>query len=253
MKKVLKTGLIMLISIIAFYVFSACKEETPMSVTINADQLEIRGKTSCVVHPDTAEIVITRDSLPIDEKNEMYRMRTSIRLILDSLFTTDSLEDTLKLQFTNAEGNALAVLVPSDSTITDSLIVYLKKETGKAIDIAFEGQMDRSSLLQLQKGAKVAFTGFSFPFADPKITAKLDKLGRAVGTLKELYRDLKKSQNSHDAFGNMFAAMFFVKGLENVNAMDREAANMKNRMTPLQLAKYELYHQELQVLNNNSR
>lgn len=249
MKKVLRTGLVMLISIIAFYVFSACKEDTPMSVTINADQLEIQGQTAHVVHADTTAIVITRDSLPVDEKNEMYRVQTSIRLILDSLFITDSLEDTLKLQFTNAEGNALAVLVPSDSTITDSLIVYLKKETGKTIDIAFEGQMDRSTLLQLKKGAKIAFTGFSFPFADPKITAKLDKFGKAVGTLKELYRDLKKSQNSHDAFGNMFAAMFFVKGLENVNTMDREVANMKSRMTPVQLAKYELYHQELELLN----
>ena len=106
--------------------------------------------------------------------------------------------------------------------------------------------------MQLKKGAKIDFTGFSFPFADPKITAKLDKLGRAVGTLKELYRDLKKSQNSHDAFGNMFAAMFFVKGLENVNAMDREVANMKSRMTPVQLAKYELYHQELELLNRKN-
>lgn len=239
----------MLISIIAFYVFSACKEESPMLVTINADQLEIQGRTAHVVHADTTAIVITRDSLPIDEKNEMYRVRTSVRLILDSLFITDSLEDTLRLQFANTEGSALAILVPSDSTITDSLIVYLKKETGKTIDIAFEGQMDRISLLQLQKGAKVTFTGFSFPFANPKVTAKLDRFGKAVGTLQEMYRDLKASQSSHNAFGDMFAAMFFVEGMKNVNAMDREVANMKGQMTPMQLAKYEVYHQELQMLN----
>lgn len=242
----------MLIGIMTCCVYTGCKEDAPMSVTINADQLEIKGTTAHVIHADTTGIVITRDSLPVDEKNEdLYHVSTTVRLILDSLFITDCAEDSLKLQFTNAEGRKLATLVPSDSTIVDSLIVYLKKEVGKGINVAFEGEMNEDALLQLKKEPKIAFTGFSFPFADPKVTAKLDKLGGAVSTLKELYRDLQKSsQSGYNSFNNMFAALFFVKGLEKTNALDKEIAGTKNRMTPVQFAKYELYHQELLILNS---
>lgn len=255
MNKLLKKGGIVLLGIIVSCVFVGCKEEAPMSVIINAGQLEIKGTTAHVIHADTTGIVITRDSLPVDEKHEeLYHVKTIIQLVLDSLFITDCLEDSLKLQFTNAEGKELATLVPSDSTIVDSLIVYLKKEVGKGINIVFEGEMNRDVLLQLKKEPKIAFTGFSFPFADPKVTANVDKLGRAVGTLKEMYRDLKNSsQGGYNAFNNMFAAMIFVKGLENINALDKEIAGLKSQMTPIQLAKYESYHQELQMLNDKSK
>lgn len=246
--------MISLLYIMVSCVFTGCKEETPMSVSINADRLEISGKTVHVVHADTTSILIVRDSLPISEKEEVYRVNTSVRLILDSLFLTDCIEDTLRLTFTNAEGKELAKLVPSDSTIVDSMIVYLKKEVGKGINILFEGEMNRDVLLQLKKEPKIAFTGFSFPFADPKVTAKVDKLRRAVSTLKEMYRDLKNSsQGGYNAFNNMFAAMIFVKGLENINALDKEVAGLKSQMTPVQLAKYELYHQELQILNDKNK
>lgn len=256
MNKLLKKGLRILLYIMASCVFVGCKEEVPMSVIINADQLEIKGTTAHVIHADTAGIVITRDSLPVDEKHEdLYHVSTTVRLILDSLFLTDCIEDTLRLTFTNAEGKELATFVPSDSTIVDSLIVYLKKEVGKTIDIAFEGDMDREALLQLRLAPKISFTGFSFPFADPKVTAKIDKLGEFISTLKEMYRDLKKSSKGgySNAFNNMFEAFFFMKGLENTNKLDKEVAGLKSRMTPVQLAKYELYHQELQMLNSQSK
>jgi len=247
--------MIPLLYIMVSCVFTGCKEKTPMSVSINADQLEICGKTVRVVHADTTSILVVRDSMPISEKDEVYRVSTSVRLILDSLFLTDCIEDTLRLTFTNAEGKELATFVPSDSTIVDSLIVYLKKEVGKTIDIAFEGDMDREALLQLRLAPKISFTGFSFPFADPKVTAKIDKLGEFIKTLKEMYRDLKKSSKGgySNAFNNMFEALFFMKGLENTNKLDKEVAGLKSRMTPVQLAKYELYHQELQMLNSQSK
>ena len=45
------------------FLMVACEKEVPMSVSMDASQLEISGKTASVVHPDTAAILFLRDSV----------------------------------------------------------------------------------------------------------------------------------------------------------------------------------------------
>jgi len=230
--------------------FAACVKEIPTEVRIGAEQLNIEGKTAGVVHADTADIVLMRDSIA-DEETGLYTVRTYVTLVLDSVYPTDQVEDTLRLQFASADGKALGTLLPTDSLINDSLIAYLQKGVGMARIVDFEGQMSGKDILALQENPQLSFKGFSFVFADPSITKDLNEYEALLKGLKEFLKEAgdyqKSATNSINAgFGGFIYAMVIGKVLDKAEVLDRRLTAKKDRMSPLQLVRFESYRKEMQ-------
>ena len=231
----------------------ACSKEVPMEVRIDSGQLDIEGKTAHVIHADTTSIVLVRDSIA-EENNGLYTVRTSLTLVLDSIYPTDQMEDTLRLQFMASDGQILATFLPTDSLITDSLIVFLNEGIVKLITIDFGGKMDGNSILKLQDGARASFTGFSFLFANPKVTKMLDQYEKYLKAIREvcqeagLYR--KSAENSINAgFGGFIYLMVIGQAIQKTETLDKQIFAMKEQMTPLQTVRYDIYHKELLSYN----
>lgn len=234
----------------------ACTEEVPMTFILGSNQLTVEGKSSGLVHPDTTSIFLGRDSVADEKHDTLYTIHTSIDLILDSLYTTDQMEGIPQLELRNGEGKTVATLNPVDSLLRDSLVVFLNKKPGSLKRIAFEGQIGRTALMQLRENPSIAFTGFTFCFADPKITEQLNLYSKYLQAIRDvlkeagLYKD--SARNSINAgFGGLIYAMIIGQALAKTEELDKQIRAKKDKMSPLQLARYEVYHKELKSYNMN--
>ena len=214
-----------------------------METRINASKLDIDGKTAHVVHADTADIVLLRDSLA-DESSGLFTVHTSLTLVLDSIYPTDQMEDSLALRLQTADGELLVTLMPTDSQIADSLVAYLQKGIGSMKEIAFEGLMDGESILKLQNGAKASFTGFSFLFADPEISKQIDDLRKGLNTLADICKEAQQA-SSRDMFSGFIYAAIIGEAVKQLDSIDKKLQKVKSQMTPHQLLRFEACHQEL--------
>ena len=238
-----------LVCILAF-LFAACTEDVPMSVNIDAGQFELGGKTANVVHSVTDSIVFVRDSVADEKHDTLYNIRTSITLVLDSVYYTDQLEEKLELQICSDSGNLLSTLTPADSLIEDSLIVYLQKKQGQSFEIAFEGEIGRKALLKMKDGAKVSLNGFSFVYADPKITKKLSLYEEYIKGMRKWSKDAQQYQrsvtNGINALGGGFIYMLVIRrAMDESYKLDAQLAKQKDKMTAKQLECYQACHKEL--------
>lgn len=239
----MKTKLLLVFCIIAI-LMTACRKEVPMEVQISTEQLTIEGKTAHVIHADTTNIVLHRDS-SAKENSEFYTIHTSITLVLDSIYPTDKMEDSLTLKLQSADGQILATLLPIDSLLVESLIDYLQTEVGRTKEMVFEGEMDGMSILKLQEGAKVSLSGFSFLFADPTISKELDEYRKALDSLKQITMEAQQA-TSQDPLSGLFYAIAIGQVVKQINGFDKKLQQKKSKMTPYQLTRYDLYHGELQ-------
>lgn len=228
---------------IAVVLMAACNKEIPMEVSIDATQLGIEGETANMVHADTTAIILVRDSIA-DENSGLYEVRTNVTLILDSIYFTDQMLDTLELKLQSADGELLGKLQPVDSLLADSLMLFLRKATGNAKTINFKGQMDDKSILKLQDGGKLSFTGFSFLFADPQISKKLDEYRKHLNGFLQLGKEAQQGA-SRDPFSGFFYAMALGQVLQKAEAIDKQLQKNQDRMTPLQRKRYDAYHKEM--------
>lgn len=234
------------------FLMIACEKKVPMSVSMNAELLEINGKTACVVHKDTANIVFLRDSV-MDEKADSFTLRTTLTLLLDSVFPTDQMDADLMLSLVSPEGMELATLYPVDSLLKDSLIQFLQKQPGEKMSIDFKGLVGRSQLIQMAEGVKACLKGFSFLYADPTATKLLNEYRKALDGMINLAREAKQN-TSRDAFSAFVYAMAFPQLIDQIEKkIDNKLLGMKDKMSPLQLECYEMYHRELKTYEYQGR
>lgn len=232
-----------LLMAIAFLAMASCSREIPRAVRIDATQLNIQGKTAYVVHADTTAIVLERDSV-VNEESGLYDVRTSLTLVLDSTYSTDQLLDTLTLKLQSADGEQLGMLQPADSLIADSLIAFLGKTAGKTKVVAFKGQMAGESILKLQEGGTLSFDGFSFLFADPQASKKLDEYRKHLDALLQIGKEAQQNA-SRDPFSGFAYAIALGQVLQKTETIDKQLLKMPTRMTPLQRERYNAYHKEM--------
>ena len=224
----------------AAILMAACKE-VPKEVRISAEQIEIEGKTAHVIHADTASILLVRDSLP-NKDNELYTVRTALTLLLDSIFYTDQMEDSLTLKLFSTEGQELVALIPTDSLMADTLITYLQSRIGNRIAINFEGKMSRESIFKLQKGGKTTLAGFSFIYADPKITKQVNKYHELVQNISIMVEEGRRNPERMKSMQGFIMLMALQEGFNRVEAMNSKLLRLKDRMSLAQYAKFKEAH-----------
>lgn len=234
-------------------VMTSCKEEmVPTSVSMSADQLEITGKTASSVRKDTAAIVFMRDTVA-DEKADSFMLRTTLTLLLDSVFPTDKMDGSVALTLTTQDGAEQTTLHPVDSVLADSLIQFLQKKPGESIDIVFEGLVERSQLMKMAAGVKAVMDGFSFIYADPKANYLLNEYRKGLDALNDLAREAKQT-SARDPFSSIFYVMAVAQVVDQIEKkIDRKLVAMKDKMSPTQLDRYNAYHSEWLVWNNQQK
>lgn len=209
-------------------------EIIPMTVTVNASRIEMEGTCVGIVHADTAKILLIRDSVSDEKVNSIYNIYTKLTLFLDSTFMADAMEDTLSLQLLAADGRCLAQLAPVDSLLADSLIAFLKQETGKSIVIDFAGQTGKDIFLQLSDAAIATLSGFSFheldpeSLADPQITKLLDEYQKWVEYVR---------QGVADGFG-IIPQSYVHYGLPEAYDTYKKLKTKESLMTPKQKERF---------------
>ena len=165
----------------------ACKgntEHVPTQVEIRS-QMDIVGNQATLVRPDSVSIVVIRDSVPNEETDTIYKLKTSITLILDSTFMADKMEDNLQLHICDI------IFEPIDGSYKDNLITFMKSGKGSTVDIDLVGKAERNKFLQLSNESSVLLKGFSFrkidpeAMADPKITKMLDSYAKWLRIMKK--------------------------------------------------------------------
>ena len=227
----------------AFGLFAAsCTEETPMTVAIDASQLQIEGNCASKIHADTAKIVFQRDSLPIAGRDTVYVMHTVVTLLLDSTYFTDQMDTVPDLRLMFSDGTPVTTLQPTDSLLRNTLINFVTSTPGVFTTIGFRGEITRSAMLRLIKeGGKALFTGFSFQYADPEIARSVDEFYQAVmgivATL-EYYKQNREEILSKPMEERMRNGLMIFGALNNVVEMRDKVARSKRRMTERQLEKY---------------
>ena len=236
---------------IAIMVTASCSWEIPKEVRIDSAQLNIEGQTASMVHADTSAIVLVRDSVA-DEKSGLYRVETCVTLILDSIYSTDQLTDTLSLKLQSADGDLLGTLQLADSLTTDSLIAFLGKAVGGTQLIPFKGQMSGKSIVKLQEGGKMSFTGFSFLFADPQVNKKLNEYRKLLDAFLQVGKEAQQNA-SRNPFAGYIYAMVLGQMLQKAEAIDKQLLNLQSKMTPLQRERYNAYHKELMSYSTRRR
>lgn len=215
-------------SLIVAILLVACQKDAPILMKVEAGvQVEISGDRASIVKADTTRLVIVRDSVADEKTDTVYKLYTSLTLILDSTFMADKMEDSLLLKINDV------VFVPTDSTLADSLISFMKKQPGTAINIQLTGQALRSQFLGLAFANTSVLSGYSFheldpeSLADPEITAMLkDYL--------ETERYLREVEEEGGWLGSS-AAYMLGRHEANQSALDM----MKDKMTPKQRKAYE--------------
>ena len=218
-------------SLMVAALLAACQKEAPIPMQVEAGaQVEISGNRASIVKADTTRLVIVRDSVADEKTDTVYDLHTSLTLILDSTFMADKMEDSLSLKINDV------VFAPADSTLADSLISFMKKQPGTAINIQLAGQASRSQFLGLALSDAVVLSGYSFheldpeSLADPKITAMLkDYLETAKGI-----RDLQEIEKEAGPMGSCCAPLY-----EHYDLCQKSLDKMKDKMTPKQRKAYE--------------
>lgn len=221
----------------------ACHEEKkaepiPMEMKTTA-QIEIIGNRASIVRADTTAIVIARDSVADEHTDTIYNIHTKLTLFLDSTFVADAMEDTLSLQLLAADGSCLAQLAPVDSLLADSLMAFLKQETGSSIVINFVGQTEKDNFLQLADAAKATLFGFSFHefdperLADPKITASLDQWEQLANNVAQMLAECEEEMKTDK---NIMPGNRLCLGI--LQCKD-ELDLLQNKMSPKQLERYK--------------
>ena len=236
-------------SILLIFMLAACTEEAPMSITLNADKLQIKGKSASQVHPDTAKIVFLRDSLPIESRDSVYVLQTTIVIWLDSTFSTDQIDSLPELQLKFGDGKLATTLTPTDSLLGNSLVSFMNETPGVSIPVDFQGEISRKTMIRLSKEGGVAnLTGFSFVYADPAITKKVDELYDKVMPVisnLEYYKQNPKATKSlswEDKFGLALGSHY---ALSEAASMAGSLARFEKRMTKRQ---YEKYHESVEKI-----
>lgn len=228
--------------------FSACTEEVPMTVTIDAAQLSIEGRSASLVHVDTSSIVLMRDSVANERRDTIYTLHTSITLVLDSSFTTDQMDTIPELQLRTINGQLLTTLVPANSFVQDSLISFLIQIPGQRTTIDFQGEITRSAMLRLSKeGGSPVFTGFSFFYADPKISNKIVEYQELVTYLTTAFEEGRRNPDSFKSMEGFVRLMVLEQVLNNAEAMDHNLKRKRESMSPLQYARYMAAHDQLKA------
>lgn len=225
---------------VAAILMVACKD-VPKEVRICADQIEIDGKTAHVIHADTASILLVRDSLP-DKDNGLYTVRTALTLLLDSIFYTDQMEDSLTLNLFSIEGQELGKLIPIDSLMADTLITYLQSRIGNSIAINFKGEISEESILKLQEGGKTTLAGFSFIYADPKITKQVNEYHELVQNISIMIEEGRRNPERMKSMQGFIMLMALQEGFNRVEAMNSKLLRSKDRMSLVQYAKFKEAH-----------
>lgn len=226
--------------VFAAILMAACKE-VPKEVRISAEQIEIEGKTANVIHADTSSILLVRDSLP-NKDNGHYTVRTTLTLLLDSIFYTDQMEDSLTLKFFSTEGQELVTLIPTDSLMADTLISYLQSRIGNSIAINFEGKTSGKSICKLQEGGKTILAGFSFIYADPKITKQVNEYQKLVQNISVIVEEGRRNPERMKSMQGFIMLMALQEGFNRVEAMNSKLLRLKDRMSLVQYAKFKEAH-----------
>ncbi len=233
--------LITFLSVLGVILISACTKEIPMKVNLGTGQLSIEGTTVHVIHADTSDVILIRDSIP-DEGSRHYTVRTSITLVLDSLFYTDQMVDSMALKLFSPNGEELATLIPADSLIVDTLIVYLQKEAGEKITIDFYGNVSGESILRLQKDGKAEFRGFSFVYADPKISDQVNEYEEMIHTISIMVEDARQNPQKYQSMEGFVAALVLQEAFNRVEAVNIILLGLKEKMSPMQYARFKVAH-----------
>lgn len=226
-----------------FGLFAAsCTEETPMTVAIDASQLQIEGNCASKIHADTAKIVFQRDSLPIAGRDTVYVMHTVVTLLLDSTYFTDQMNTVPDLRLMFSDGTPVTTLQPTDSLLRNTLINFVTSTPGVFTTIGFRGEITRSAMLRLsKKEGKALFTGFSFQYADPEIARRVDEFYQAVMgivTFKEQYEQ-RKAEMDALPMEKRAQALFMLMGIiNNAATIGNETARFEKKMTERQHEKY---------------
>lgn len=231
----MKKGLYLTIALAAI-LMAACKD-VPKEVRICAEQIKIDGKTANVIHADTASILLVRDSLP-NKDNGLYTVRTALTLLLDSIFYTDQMEDSLTLKLFSTEGQELVTLIPTDSLMADTLITYLQSRIGNSIVINFEGKTSGELISNLQEGGKTTLEGFSFIYADPKITKLVNEYQELVQSISAIVEEGRQNPERMKSMEGFVLLMALQEGFNKVEALNSKLLRMKDRMSHIQYSKF---------------
>ena len=228
------------IAILMGVIFASCASDPPISITFQNDQLDIKGDNALCVHTDTATIAVVRDSIP-DESGQ-YNIRTAIKLVLDSVYPTDDLTERIKLNILSEEGESLAVLYPIDSLLGDTLVRFIQSSVDNKTSITFEGKMHVESF-EMVKHKKMTLTGFTFTYANPEITKKINDLKEALDAVQKIGLEAKEYQESAKGFnslgGGFMYALMFKAYAESIQKMGEELSKKEKDMTPKQLALFQ--------------
>jgi len=227
----------------AFGLFAAsCTEETPMTVAIDASQLQIEGNCASKIHADTAKIVIQRDSLPMAGRDTVYVMHTVVTLLLDSTYFTDQMDTVPDLHLMFSDGTPVTTLQPTDSLLRNTLINFVTSTPGVFTTIIFQGEITRSAMLRLSKeGGKALFTGFSFQYADPEIARSVDEFYKAVMgivTFKEQYEQRRAEMEALPMEQKWEKALLLMGIINNAATIGNRTARLEKKMTERQHEKY---------------
>lgn len=206
----------------------ACQKEVPIPMKVEAGaQVEISGDRANTVKADTTRLVIIRDSVADEKTDTVYNLHTSLTLILDSTFMADKMEDSLLLKINDV------VFAPVDSTLADSLISFMKKQPGMAINIQLKGQAPRSQFLGLSLANTAVLSGYSFHELDPESLA-VPEVTAMLKDYLETERYLREVEEEGGWLGSS-AAYMLGQHESNKRALDM----MKDKMTPKQRKAYE--------------
>lgn len=236
----MKKGWFLVVATVVMLI-TACSIEVPMELRINTKQVSIEGNTARAIHTDTADIVLIRDSIA-DEASGLYCVRTSVDIVLDSIFYTDQMEDSLTLKFLSADGDEQVTMFPTDSLISDTLTAFLQNKVGERVSVFFEGKMSGKSILKLQEGGKVVLAGFSFIYADPKITKTVNDYYNRIQAIRTIIEKARTNPERMKSMEGFVIVLTLQEGFNQVEKINKKLISIKDQMSPLQYAKFKEAH-----------
>lgn len=221
---------------------TSCTEETPMSVAIDASQLQIEGNCASKIHADTAKIVLQRDSLPLAGSDTVYVLHTAVTLQLDTTYFTDQMDTLPDLRLNFSDGDLVTTLHPTDSLLQNTLLNFVCSSPGVSTTIAFQGEITRNAMLRLGKeGGKALFTGFSFQYANPEIARQVDEFYQAVMQIvsfKEQYEKRREEMEALPMEQRWEKALLLMGIINNAATIGNRTARLEKKMTERQHEKY---------------
>lgn len=206
---------------------TACHENElpiPMQVEVKK-QVEIVGNRADRVRADTSSLMIVRDSVLNEKTDTVYNLKTSITILLDSTFMSDKMEESLQLKINDL------VFVPADSAFANTLINFLKSDSGTKVVVDFVGKAEKSRFLSLQNATNVSVTGFSFHELDPEALAD----PQITSLIKSFERLAKQMDNDMREYGSMGVG---IANIRELCEMRDRLRGVSDRMTPKQAERF---------------